>query len=118
MQVIGLDIYLVITDYLTNCMQYVVVNGISSKPPVSFQFQCAPGVCILGSLLFLIYINGTAELPLSPESKLVMYADDILLYADDILLYADDILLYRPIREPIDYQLLQQDVEALGKWTV
>ena len=100
-----------ITDYLTNCMQYVVVNGISSKPPVSFQFQCAPGVCILGSLLFLIYINETAELPLSPESKLVMYADDILLYADDIL-------LYRPIREPIDYQLLQQDVEALGKWTV
>ena len=40
------------------------------------------------------------------------------MYADDILLYADDILLYRPIREPIDYQLLQQDVEALGKWTV
>ena len=31
---LGLDVYLVqwITDYLTNCTQYVVVNGVSSKP--------------------------------------------------------------------------------------
>ena len=39
---------------------------------------------------------------LSPGSKAVMYADDI-------------ILLYRPSRQASDYQLLQQDVEALGK---
>ena len=31
-------------------------------------------------------------------------------------MYADDILLYRPIRQASDYQLLQQDVEALGEW--
>ena len=31
-------------------------------------------------------------------------------------MYADDILLYRPIRQASDYQRLQQDVEALGKW--
>ena len=31
-------------------------------------------------------------------------------------MYAGDILLYRPIRQASDYQRLQQDVEALGKW--
>ena len=31
-------------------------------------------------------------------------------------MYADDILLYRLIRQTYDYQLLQQDVEALGEW--
>ena len=59
-------------------------------------------VCHRGLSWGPFYINGIAELPLSPESKLVMYADDIL--------------LYRLIRQTYDYQLLQQDVEALGEW--
>ena len=102
LQAIGLDVYLVqwITDYLTNRTQYVVVNGVSSKP--LSVISGVPQGSVLGPLLFLIYINGITELPLSPESKLVMYADDIL--------------LYRPIRQASDYQRLQQDVEALGKW--
>ena len=54
---------------------------------------CAPGVCP-GAPSFLTYINGIAELSLSAESKLVIYADDIL--------------FYRPIR-----QLLQHDVNHL-----
>ena len=33
-----------------------------------------------------------------------------------MVMHADDILLYRPIRQASDYQLLQQDFEALGKW--
>ena len=38
LQVIGLDVYLVqwITDYLTNRMQYIVVDGVSSSLSVSF----------------------------------------------------------------------------------
>ena len=102
LQAIGLDVYLVkwITDYLTNRMQYVVVNGVASKPLSAISG--VPQGSVLGPLLFLIYINGIAELPLLPESKLVMYADDIL--------------LYRPIRQAYYYQLLQQDVEALGEW--
>ena len=102
LQAIGLDAYLVqwITDYLTNRMQYVVVNGVASKP--LSVISGVPQGSVLGPLLFLIFINGIAELPLSPESKLVMYADDIL--------------LYRPIRQASDYHLLQQDVEALGEW--
>ena len=87
-----------ITDYLTNRMQYVVGIGVSSKPLC--VISGVPQGSVLGPLLFLIYINGIA---VSPESKLVMYADDIL--------------LYRAIRQASDYQLLQQDVEALGKWT-
>ena len=89
LQAIGLDVYLVqwITDYLTNRMQYVVVKDVASKPL---------------SVISGVPQNGIAELPLSPESKLVMYADDIL--------------LYRPIRQAYDYHLLQQDVEALGEW--
>ena len=85
---------------LTNRMQYVVVNGVASKP--LSVISGVPQGSVLGPLLFLTYINGIAELPLSPENKLVMYADDIL--------------LYRPIRQASDYQLLQQDVEALGEW--
>ena len=55
---------------------------------------------VLGPLLFLIYINNVNDLILSPGSKLVLYADDIL--------------LYRPIVSKNDYTLLQRDVDALG----
>ena len=43
LQAIGLDVYVVqwITDYLTNRMQYVVVNGGASKP-----------LCVISGLLF------------------------------------------------------------------
>ena len=102
LQAIGLDGFLVqwITDYLTNRKQCVVVGGATSEfvPVVSG----VPQGSVLGPLLFLIYINGIAELPLSPGSKLVIYADDVL--------------LYRPIRQASDFQLLQQDVDALGIW--
>ena len=45
--------------------------------------------------------DNIAELPLSPGSKLVMYAGDIPLYIYLVL---------------SDYQFLQQNVEELGKW--
>ena len=102
LQAMGLDGFLIqwITDYLTNHKQCVVVGGATSEfvPVVSG----VPQGSVLGPLLFLIYINGIAELPLSPGSKLVIYADDVL--------------LYRPIRQASDFQLLQQDVDALGLW--
>ena len=86
--------------YLTNSMQCVIVSGVSWKP-LSF-ISGVPQGSVFGPLLFLIYINGITELPLLSESKLVMYADDIL--------------LYRPIRQASGYQRLQQDVEALRTW--
>ena len=44
LQVIGLDVYLQqwITNYLTNHMQYVVVNFFKASP---CHFLCATGVC-------------------------------------------------------------------------
>jgi len=39
-----------------------------------------PQGSVLGPLLFILYINEVAKLPLTADSKLAMYADDILLY--------------------------------------
>ena len=104
LKTIGLDERLIlwITDYLTNRHQSVVLNGEASTPlPV---ISGVPQGSVLGPLLFLMYINDINDLSLSTGSKLVMYADDIL--------------LYRAISSEDDYTLLQQDVDALGVWSL
>ena len=104
LETIGLDKRLIkwITNYLTNRCQSVVLNGQTSE-----SLPVIPGVpqgSVLGPLLFLLCINDINNLTLSPGSKLVLYADDIL--------------LYRPIVSENDYTLLQQDVDALGVWSL
>jgi len=54
---------------------------------------------VLGPLLFIIYINEVAQLPFTADSKLAMYADDVL--------------LYRPVRSTADLICLQ-DTTSLG----
>ena len=61
-----------------------------------------PQGSILGSLLFLIYIDDIVKVTLSEGSKLVLYANDVL--------------LYRPIRTNKDYSALQHDVEVVSEW--
>ena len=90
-----------IANYLTNRKQRVVVNGEKSNElPV---LSGVPQGSVLGPLLFFIYINDIDNIPFSPGTKLVIYADDVL--------------LYRPIRSPLDYEVLQKDIDAVGLWS-
>ena len=67
-----------ITDYLTNRKQQVVVNGETSEE--LSVLSDVPQESVLGPLLFLICINDIDDIPLSPGTKLVIYADNVLLY--------------------------------------
>ena len=87
-------------SYLTNRQQKVVVGGEESGTiPV---ISGVPQGSVLGPLLFLIYIDGVTRIPLSEGSKLVLYADDML--------------LYRRISSPEDFNILQNDVDAVNNW--
>ena len=57
---------------------------------------------MLGPLLFLLYINGLEEVPLSAGTKFVLYADDIL--------------VYKPICSVDDHHLFQSDLSAISNW--
>ena len=87
-------------SYLINQTQRVVIKGSTSPPcPVS---SGVPQGSILGPLLFIIYINGLTDLPLSPSMQFVLYADDIFLFS--------------PINSPSDMQNLQSDLDAISHW--
>ena len=77
-----------------------MVNGAVSD--VSEVISGVPQGSILGPLLFIMYIDDIAELDLSPDTTLIIYADDIL--------------LYMPINSPSDYTKLQNDVDTLVSW--
>ena len=59
---------------------------------------------ILGPLLFLIYINDVASIKLSVNTKLSLYADDML--------------LYKVITSSEDYAELQEDINLIHNWSV
>ena len=89
-----------ITDYLTCREQKVVVNGKESQhTPV---LSGVPQGSVLGPLLFLIYIDDLAQLP--------------LLDGGQVVLYADDLLLFRPIQSQEDYHHLQDDIVMIEDW--
>ena len=89
-----------IHSYLLNRSQAVVVNGSTSPSlPVS---SGVPQGSILGPLLFLIYINGVTDIPLSISSQLTLYAGDIF--------------IFRPISSPSDMSLLQRDLDSISSW--
>jgi hypothetical protein len=61
-----------------------------------------PQGSVIGPLLFLIYIDGIKSLPLSINSHLTLFADDML--------------LYRPISCEDDFSLLQEDIDGISNW--
>ena len=62
-------------DYLTDRSQSVALQGSSS--PSCRVTSGVPQGSILGPLLFILFFDGIFHLPLSPESNLSGYADDI-----------------------------------------
>ena len=75
-----------------------MVSPRSSPAPV---ISGVPQGSVLGPLLFLIYINEVAEIPLSDGCMSV---------------YADGILLHLQIHTQSDYLLLQQDINTMQAW--
>ena len=89
-----------IHSYLLNRSQKVVLNGSTSS-----SLHVSSGVpqgSILGPLLFLIYINGVTDVPLSPLTHLILYADDIF--------------IFRPVNSPSDMSILQSDLNNISSW--
>ena len=62
-------------DYLSDRSQFVVVQGSSS--PLSSVTSGVPQGSILGPLLFIVAFDGIFHLPLSNNSSLIGYADDL-----------------------------------------
>ena len=84
-------------NYLTDRVQFVAIEGAQSDilPVISG----VPQGSVLEPLLFITYINDIAAL-VSEGSKINMFADDIA--------------LYRIIKSPLDYAMLQKDINAIA----
>ena len=86
-----------IEQFLTDRAQQVVVeNNFSALAPV---ISGVPQGSVLSPLLFLLFIN---DLPISIDSL--------------VKLYADDVLMYRAINDVSDHQILQDDLNKLVHW--
>ena len=83
--------------YLSGRHEFVLVNGEHSKSTL-IRFGVPQG-SVLGPLLFLLYINDITKLHLSDQSRLKLYADDIL--------------LYKPITQNTSRVEIQQDINRL-----
>ena len=87
-----------IGNYLTSRYQKVVIGGKESEN--TLVTWGVPQGSVLGPLLFLIDIDDVNGLPVSEDTKLVLYADDML--------------LYRRIHHLKDYAALQRDINLVN----
>lgn len=84
-------------NFLLFRQQFTVINNSpSSLSPVT---SGVPQGCVLGPLLFLIYIN---DLPSNVSSCMRIFADDCI--------------IYRPIYSPDDQLALQNDLHQINDW--
>ena len=95
----GMNPYILwwVTSYLCNRRQYVVLNGKQSSTT-----DVVSGVLQGSVLLFPLYINNAVQEPLSGDTVMSLYADDIL--------------MYRIINCIQDYKKLQNDTDTVSRW--
>jgi ribonuclease P/MRP protein subunit RPP40 len=86
-----------ISGFLKHRTQRVHVSG--EKSPWCDVISGVPQGTVLGPLLFLAYIN---DLPDNIQSS--------------VRLFADDCVIYREIKNDLDAQALQEDLDTLGRW--
>ena len=88
-------------SYLSGKRQFVLVNGEHSK---STLFRSGvPQGSVLGPLVFLLYINDITKLHFSDQSRLTLYADNML--------------LYKSITRNTSQVEIQQDINRLFQWS-
>ena len=89
-----------IESWLCYRQQKVVLDGaVSTNSPV---LSGVPQGTVLGSLMFLLYVNDMGS-KISPQTE--------------IKLFADDALLYRTINNPSDETQLQKDLDTMIEWS-
>ena len=76
--------------------------GSATSSPIK-TLSGVPQGLVLGPLLFLIYINDVAMVPISQDSKLNLFADDVL--------------LYKTISTMEGYTATQGDINAIADWS-
>ena len=87
------------TGFVTTCLVVARELFWMAQPLTS---PTSPPGSMLGPLLFNIIMNSISTLPLSRNSNLIVYANDIL--------------LYKPVDSAEDINQLQQDVDLILKW--
>ena len=87
-----------IKSYLQGRQQQVVIGGVASSQVKSGL----PQGSILGTLLFVLFINGMFE---------------CVSQKTDIALYADDTKIWREIKISEDKFILQSDIDKLFEWS-
>ena len=87
-------------SFLLNRSQKVVLNGTSSSPLL--VTSGVPQCSILGPLLFIIYINGITHLSFSPQTHLILFADDIF--------------VFKLIASSTDMSNFQCDLDSISSW--
>ena len=93
------NVYNWISSFLSGRKQHVVIDGV--KSPAIDVISGVPQGTVLGPLLFILYINDIFSVVKHSKIKV----------------FADDSKLHKRISSSADHSLLQEDLQAVIKWS-